>query len=282
MKTHYEHLCVMLGIPFPHVHYTEKQFVGLMGKLMFASGMSPEDLGQSEMVEVETMSRFHKYGKKIYRVANEFSDTIEKVAINLPTSRLVRANDSFCIHFPERRVTIDPETGEFSTNCVYVTSIKIEEEHIGYTFYVPQKVGEGYDGTYRFFSVNTLKSSCADIDGLIRDVKNAKGVPASDSLKSFARYIFNIILYIYSGEPDLRLLKGKVSKKKPKDLKKWHRKHRDMSQVDVTLVGFNFKKPKQYTVDGTIVTGHWRWQPYGPERQLVKLIWIDSHERSFK
>mgnify|MGYP000533243118 CR=1 FL=1 len=50
----------------------------------------------------------------------------------------------------------------------------------------------------------------------------------------------------------------------------------------MTFVGYDWKKPRVFGVESTTVTGHFRWQPYGPGRTQVKLIWISQHERHFK
>ena len=54
------------------------------------------------------------------------------------------------------------------------------------------------------------------------------------------------------------------------------------ARLPVFLVGFDWKKNRLYKMSSTDVAGHFRWQPCGPGRSQVKLIWIDDHSREYK
>ena len=49
----------------------------------------------------------------------------------------------------------------------------------------------------------------------------------------------------------------------------------------VVRVGHSFHKGMLHHVTDTTVSGHFRWQAWGPGLTLVKLIWIDEHVRTF-
>ena len=112
-------------------------------------------------------------------------------------------------------------------------------------------------------------------------VKNSSCLPSNKDGETMARFIFNSIIYINSGEPDLRLFKHRKppATNKKKRLRLFEKNN---PEHDVIMVGLDFMKPKQYAVGSTMVKLHTRWQPYGPGLSKVKLIWIEPHERHFK
>jgi hypothetical protein len=90
------------------------------------------------------------------------------------------------------------------------------------------------------------------------------------------------MVYLGSGDPDLREFRApRPTTQNPKKLKRWFKEHENKSLVDMTLVGFTWKKPRIYQVGETLVTGHPRWQPWGPGKTKVKLIWIEPHVRHY-
>jgi hypothetical protein len=99
------------------------------------------------------------------------------------------------------------------------------------------------------------------------------------------RLLAAVIMYIHSGQPDVSsFIKSMRRKEKNKLTKKLdlHPESVEAFDHEVHFVGMNWKKPIHYHVDGTIVKGHFRWQPCGVRNSQVKLIWINEHERNFK
>ena len=94
----------------------------------------------------------------------------------------------------------------------------------------------------------------------------------------FIQLLTKTLLYINSGEPDLQDLKSVpcLTKKEKKIRQHW----RDHCPFDIVDVGYGYHG-KLFRVDETSVSGHFRWQPHGPDRSKVKLIWIDEHMRHY-
>jgi hypothetical protein len=109
------------------------------------------------------------------------------------------------------------------------------------------------------------------------------GVTEND-LKSFDdkyinKTISNIVLYLASGAPDLRHYT-------PPDRSTGTRRERDrltheFGTEPAIFVSWGWKKPAIHHVDSCEVSGHWRLQPHGVERKLLKLIWIDNYVKTF-
>ena len=87
--------------------------------------------------------------------------------------------------------------------------------------------------------------------------------------KEVFEHWLRIMCYIELGSPELVVVKEGSSigtRKTGKILNK--------SGFDVTLVRSNWNKI--YVKDGFHVSGHWRWQRYGPQGQDMKLIFIEE------
>jgi len=100
-----------------------------------------------------------------------------------------------------------------------------------------------------------------------------------DNYAAHVKIILNILVYIKSGNPDLREFKNDIKYKKNKIPVK---KDRELSTSDIILVGFNYKKAIIHRIDETTVSSHFRWQRCGKELSQVKLVCVSEHTRSFK
>lgn len=108
------------------------------------------------------------------------------------------------------------------------------------------------------------------------------------------RVLINLILLIEArgrSPNDHHLIHLYPSMKMPTN-KKLHKIRRDRSQKGIYnlssipllfLDGNDLKSMVQRSGDGMFVgvSGHFRWQPYGTERKLLKLIWINEHHRTY-
>jgi hypothetical protein len=99
-----------------------------------------------------------------------------------------------------------------------------------------------------------------------------------DNLKTKSMLV-NIALYLNYGSDDLvsKIQPIRITKDRPNMPK--HLRHK--YEFNSIMVGFNYKKPKRYYVDGCEVSGHFRWQPHGEGRSKIKLIFIEPYTKVF-
>lgn len=93
--------------------------------------------------------------------------------------------------------------------------------------------------------------------------------------------IVNTAIYIHSQDPvieELQPLK-KYDKKQLGQLDK--DKRENLCTLPVRLINWQYHTGRQYNVDETFVGAHLRWQPCGPERKEVKLVWVKEHKRTY-
>jgi hypothetical protein len=93
--------------------------------------------------------------------------------------------------------------------------------------------------------------------------------------------LINGIVYINSGNPDLR------EYKRPTKEDKLSRKEKDRlvslyGTEDAILVSWDWKKPRIYREGAWVVDGHGWWKPHGPNRSLRTWDWRTGHIRQRK
>ncbi len=123
----------------------------------------------------------------------------------------------------------------------------------------------------QFQNIATLLNNFESPDSVILDFDDNPSV-LGVGLENF-KYIMNCILYITSGKPDIRDVRGHSFKGidfSGKKGKRKFRKYKDVAFSDHIAVGWNFKKEGNRK-------GHWKWQAYGPKWGLHRLRFIESY-----
>lgn len=93
--------------------------------------------------------------------------------------------------------------------------------------------------------------------------------------------MINLLAYLNSGDPDLREFRNKINYRSPNSTKV-SRKDQNLSQSDITLIGFNWKKSPLYTKESWYVPPYWANRRYGVGRKLEKLVLVAGSPRSRK
>ena len=88
--------------------------------------------------------------------------------------------------------------------------------------------------------------------------------------------ILNAVLYVTHNEN----LKEEINNFSHKKSKR-EGEMRVYTQRPYIFVGRNFQVPRKYMSGDFEVRGHWRWQPYGLGRSLIKHIFIDPYVKSY-
>jgi len=231
---------------------------------------------------------FELQGTKIYKLASDFGWALRKADCKVSMSYIPFDNEVRCIEFPDD-MALDMGDGDFAHNCYvgvfapregvdYVAKDEIYKKRIELTapLYGADGVEKGQDNIRIFIKDDdTIESA---VERSLAQCERRSGF-----MRETIEFILKCVLYINSGDPDLRHLKP--TPKPPADAKRKH--HRRWARenecpVPVTLLGFGYKKPREFSKDTAFVNTHMRWQPYGPNRSKIKLIWVKEHERQLK
>lgn len=240
---------------------------------MYSNVPRPNESKTQVHYESRAYTQHEKYGGLEYQIGKDFYKAMRHSASRLDLSKIptkLLASESVCyqVTLPEAEAPIHiieilvSENGDFN---LFINQ-----------FFFYENID---DNKFSYYVLRGNKQqTCEELLEGFRDSQNLQSQGLTLSFKEIFKLLINLILYINSGQPDLRHLKG-ASKKgiefKGKKRAQKIRKYHDVSFHDSILVGFNFKKE-------TLVNGHFRWQPHGKGRQQVKLIWIDAFTKGDK
>lgn len=234
---------------------------------------------------------FTKGGERIYKIGREFGDVLRKVDLDVKADLVPEIPYYFCVEFPEHIAFHDHAQSDWFC-CAYL-AVQKRSEH-----YKPvDRHGKDLyctidiilpcyysDGRAKPEENNTILAFRDKDEKLSECIDRAQANSTHPiNCKEVFEYIVKFLIYLGSGEPDLREYRApRPTTHDPKKTRRWAREHHNRSLVDMTLVGFSWKKQRPYKVGETTVTGHPRWQPWGPGRTKVKLIWIEPFVRHYK
>jgi hypothetical protein len=180
----------------------------------------------------------------------------------------------------------------------FFVDIKSEPNHFLYLGYV------GYSEEYRGYTISHLNIPLENPEKPLKDIISQhdhiyRGVPKNiiskldSNFESFdnifektvkqGRYydhfhaILNAIIYISSEQESLEENSNIFSNKKSKKVTQ----QKIYTPKKFYILGKNFSFPKEYTCGEVHVSGFWRWQPHGPQRSLLKRIFIAPHKRNY-
>lgn len=232
---------------------------------------------------------FAAQGERVFKLAREFGEQLAKVDLKLAPSLATTHGKWICIEFPD---SVEFRDGDDVFHCAYVCADRAAPYVVDSWGQHPHMIVRIHFPCYNNRAVGdvpaesnalalTFMSETESIESSLQRAKDRSTHPIGND--EVIRYLLKAIVYIDSGDPDLREYRPprKPMTHDPKKLRRWNREHADHCKIPMTLVGYNFKKPTVYTVGETTVTGHFRWQPYGAGRERVKLIWIDPHVRHY-
>lgn len=229
----------------------------------------------------------------IYRFSDDFAFELAEVRIDIELSRLKLPKMPILIELPDTlfRTTL-PEEGDspYPVNAILIGSIGQSYQAV----LLSSHSGGCLQVSIRF-STTDFKDAGSVNAYWARELKKVEAwaeqekitaaelIDVRENSEKIWYFIFNALLYIQSGDPDLREYSPP---QKPPGFKgrerSWRKLHKDQSMYPMTLIGYGYKKPPMRYVDSTMVAGHFRWQPYGEGFSKIKLIWIETHERVYK
>jgi hypothetical protein len=230
---------------------------------------------------------FEVGGAKIYRLAREFAEDLSEVKLDIKAVHLPVTEDVICFEFPEN-VRFHLGDRKYA-HCVYLFCT-----HERDLFHPDGKLRKGYlqmlIPLYNEFGQLEADIPIQEFGLSIFDLNAPLDEVISDSIakstytytnRKFIDFVVNCLVYLNSGDPDLREYRAPKPPKtnKAKEQRRWVRQHENQSLVNMTLVGYEWKKARTFVEGKVIRIGHPRWQPYKPggpgTEWKVKLIWIE-------
>lgn len=212
-----------------------------------------------------------------YKIGQELFNGLKKVDLNIPVGVIPDKLVCF-IEFPEY-LNLMPDThkDEFLSNNV----ILLISDNVLYCIYAVIRNDGKYALNHMAMALGG-KITMSDLFGDNWKLTGATEIYAKDgyyNYKNFLATSLKCLAYICSQNPDLEFEKAPENKRKnPKKRIDFYKKN---PMFNVTLVGKSFHGVTYHT-DQWGVSGHFRWQPCGPQRKQIKLMWIKDHVKTRK
>jgi hypothetical protein len=216
--------------------------------------------------------------KGLYQVAHNFGTQLLKADLKLASKYLKPSLKSILLEFPF--------TFKFKDFYVRHAFVVVNSNETGKLLTViSAKYVDGlWDGSTFFTSTVQIDSS-EDIENSLKETSrffyDSKIVDLKDlnTYHSFIKFCLKCLIYIESSEPDILPIKAATTDKKgTTKIRKFFKYN---CPFDVTKLGYGFHG-KHHNTEKWSVSGHFRWQPFGPKFSQIKLIWIDEQERGWK
>jgi len=215
---------------------------------------------------------------KIHLISNTFGSHLYRTNLDVPLKLLdINSNEVFFIEFPETVSVSDPQSDQKLVSCFLLSGVnEFGDKIIDFHF-----MGDdlSFFRFYLSFPIGSEDKKMSDVidDNFFKEIERDRDhISKFDRSNAYIAVNFAVkcLLYILSGEPNLQNERGYAIGKGRK------RNAKSRCPFDIVRVGYNFHK-KIYRVGEAQVSGHFRWQPYGPNMSKVKLIWIDEHIRHY-
>lgn len=235
---------------------------------------------------------FFDRGRKTYLIGENFFEALASVDLKVKPSHIQATEDPIWIQYP-RPIRIEPNADIIKASgskdgAIYLRGAFVSVDNVGFTSgvkalhiltYFFDRNGKPVPNRTHQLTMTPLYRTDG-IDCTIEEVLELGGDFSFD--RHHQLLLLKILIYIASGDPDLRYLQKPSGSRSRREHEKYYEADgQDGYNQSVFLVGFDWKKPKIYHVDGCVVRAHYRWQPCGKNREQVKLILIDQHERHY-
>lgn len=233
--------------------------------------------------------KYRKSTPKNFYVGKDFLEAIYQVRSEVPIDLLPEKFFGY-FAFPPKTI-FDQEGDEVLGGFVYVgpaneTSINTENKEqnkvMWCSWHYPPKQEFIEKGSWGCQTGGIL--AAIDEHATVKETLDAsKHIRGGEFGNQIVLLFANLVLYITKADPDLLPLKS-VDFYSHRERKELEQKHGVANEcgIPLTLVSWNYNKPKTYHVDETTVRGFFRWQRHGPGLSLLKFIWIDEHVRRFR
>lgn len=245
------------------------------------------------MRAIAMLKLFEQQGCPMFKIANDFGNVLLKADCKVSLDYLPFDNRIRCIEFPDD-LSFDMKDGDWG-RCAYVACFETSPDvdflatnqryrrriDITVPLWQPGR-DENCDGYLGEDNIRVFLHPYDTLEVAMKRAHQHIGRPTGFT-NEIIEYVLKCLLYVNSGDPDLREFRPTPKPRgSPRQLRKWRKAARaEICEIPVTLVGFDYKKPREFTAGDVHVDTHLRWQPYGPGREKVRLIWVRAHVRHY-
>jgi len=214
----------------------------------------------------------------LYQVAQDFGTQLLKADLKLASKYLQATLKTILLEFP-----FAFKFAGFHLHHAFVIVGNNEQGKL-LTVVSAKYIDGKWDGDTFFTSTVQIDSS-EDIEKSLKETSkffyDSSVVELKDltTYQSFIKFCLKCLIYLESSEPDLLPTKAATTDKKGiTKIKKFFKYN---CPFDIVKLGYGFHG-KHHNKEKWAVSGHFRWQPFGPKLSHIKMIWINEHESGWK
>jgi hypothetical protein len=250
------------------------QEISTTSRFLLKKALDQQDQGTLNVIKV--FSQYQKGGSKNYVATEGLTEVLKRTIGDLKMDYLPE-NFSAFLYAPGLNYGIAAVLGAFVSifnNKITIVGfnekkekVKRENSHFAWDIVIKKERGK------------TLKDAFGDFENIVED--NARIlIDECDDKDPNARltiFFLQIVAFISNQGFELQEELNEFSTKRSKrDAEK-----KLFTSLPYVVVGKDYHGRK-FSVDGTAVSGHFRWQPCGTQRSQVKLVFVKPHERVYK
>jgi len=129
---------------------------------------------------------------------------------------------------------------------------------------------------------STLKSKMKDLDNVDYCAEGGKRITVvKDAYKEVPKLLFKYMVYLKSGDPDIRHFRNTLSYV-GNSTTKVTKKDRLLSREELVLLGYGYKKENLAHTEAWQSTAHMGWRRCGAGRKEIRLVYVKGSTKSWK
>jgi hypothetical protein len=248
-------------------------------------------MGEVFAKQIGVLDNFKKNNGKTFYIPEEFFIALSKVDRGVKLEFL--PNNFFAYFAFPKNFAKDPD-GDYM-NGVYVSCGTPNRSGAGYKnldmlFVTMREEG----GSNKFCEIRMIVKDGDVLTNILPESMKSSAVqvfrdlPVSTQMKaenliSTIVVVANAVLYVHHESDEIIDLKQATNPKKRngKTVQTPTGPCTNNCSIPIRLLSFSFHEKINFQIDSTEVRGHFRWQPFGPAMNQIKLIWIAAHTRHF-
>lgn len=222
----------------------------------------------------------------VYRASDSFFEDVKQLKREIPHTYITDDDNPVFISFKPHKV------GPFTFNGVYVQMFTKEAggaaclnllftEATHYSIMMSRSMMV-VDPSGKFDLAGSLRETPEFMQSrtLIQSDMRFSNPADARAFNDLVAAAVNTAVYVNSRDPEIEELKPLRMYSKQALSSLGQARRENLCTLPVKLVNWSYYR--HFNVDSTSVSAHLRWQPCGPGRRDVKLVWVKEHTRNYR
>jgi hypothetical protein len=208
--------------------------------------------------------------KKTYLMASEISECLQTVDLKIDIKHL-KCTEYILIEYPENLTFEVPDSKGIAYHTCAIIGVEQDNiKRICVAFPLMDKNNTFQGGA----DIQACSLEHPTIQAMIEHRNDHSSVMMPEEE---LKYLLNCLVYLNSGNPDLRFMQTKKMNDKQKIT--YYKANPTEKPFDYYTVGFEWKKQRIFSTAESLVKSFYRWQPCGKGRTEIRLTFVREFVR---